>query len=99
VSQPVVKRNWRFCLGETPLSFYENPPRDYAHKVPSSSCRRKFRVDDLISAHGRVLVFLHLRAETVKFGCDCCVCLRDVFFEGFAPAEVNQGGDDQNFSQ
>ena len=52
-----------------------------------------------LSAHGWVLVFLHLRAEAVEFGCDCCVCLGKLFLEGFAPAEGNQGGDDYNFSQ
>jgi hypothetical protein len=44
-------------------------------------------------------VFLHLRAETVEFGCYRRVRLGYVIFEGRVPAEVNQGRDDQNFSQ
>ena len=54
---------------------------------------------NLISAHRRILVFLHFRAETVQFGYDCRICLGKLFPEGFAPAEGNQGGDDYEFSQ
>ena len=32
-------------------------------------------------------MFLHLRAETAEFGCDCRICLGKVFLEGLAPAE------------
>ena len=54
---------------------------------------------NLVPPHGGVLVFLHLRAETVEFGCDCCVRLRDLFFERLVPAKGNQGRDDYKFSQ
>ena len=54
---------------------------------------------ELVPPHRGVLVFLQLRANTVEFICDCCVCLGYMFFEGLVPAKVNQGRDDQNFSQ
>jgi hypothetical protein len=44
-------------------------------------------------------MFLQLRADTVEFGCYGCVRLGYLLFEGRVPAEVNQGRDDQNFSQ
>jgi hypothetical protein len=54
---------------------------------------------NLVTAHRGVLVFLQLRTDAVEFGCDCCVRLGYVILEGFVPAKVNQGRDDQNFSQ
>ena len=54
---------------------------------------------NLVTAHGGVLVFLQFGSETVEFVCDCCVCLGYVIFERRVPAKVNQGRDDQNFSQ
>jgi hypothetical protein len=53
----------------------------------------------LVSAHRGILVFLQPLPETVEFRCYCCVCLGYLLFEGRVPAEVNQGRDDQNFSQ
>ena len=44
-------------------------------------------------------MFLQLRTEAVEFVCDCRVCLGYVIFERRVPSEVNQGRDDQNFSQ
>ena len=44
-------------------------------------------------------VFAVLRADTVEFRCDCCVCLGYMILEGRVPAKENQGRDDQNFSQ
>ena len=52
-----------------------------------------------MSAHGRILVFLQRRTETLEFGCDCGVCLGYVIFEWCGPAIINQGRDDHEFSQ
>jgi len=53
----------------------------------------------LVSAHGGILVFLQPLPSAVEFRCDRCVRLRYVLIERLVPAEVNQGRDDQNFSQ
>jgi hypothetical protein len=53
----------------------------------------------LVSAHGGVLVFLQPFPGTLEFGCDRCVRLGYVLIERLVPAKVNQGRDDQNFSQ
>jgi hypothetical protein len=53
----------------------------------------------LVSAHGWVLVFLQPLPGTVEFGCYGCVRLGYVLIERLVPAKVNQGRDDQNFSQ
>jgi len=52
-----------------------------------------------MSAHGGILVFLQLRADAVEFGCDCCARLSNLILKGRVPAKINQGRDDQNFSQ
>jgi hypothetical protein len=56
-------------------------------------------VRPLVSAHGGILVFLQPLPETVEFRCYCCVRLGYLLFEGRVPAEVNQGRDNQNFSE
>ena len=53
----------------------------------------------LVSAHRGVLVFLQPLPEAVEFSCDCGARLGYLLFEGRVPAQVNQGRDDQNFSQ
>jgi len=53
----------------------------------------------LVSAHGGILVFLQPLPDTVEFGCYRCVCLGYMILERLVPTEVNQGRDDQNFSQ
>ena len=44
-------------------------------------------------------MFLQPLPEALELVCDCSVCLGDLIFEGLAPAEGNQGGDDYEFSQ
>ncbi len=56
-------------------------------------------VRGLVSAHGGILVFLQPLPGTVEFGCYGCVRLGYVLIERLVPAKVNQGRDDQNFSQ
>jgi hypothetical protein len=53
----------------------------------------------LVSAHGGILVFLQPLPSAVEFRCDRCVRLGYVLIERLVPAKVNQGRDDQNFSQ
>ena len=53
----------------------------------------------LVSANRGILVFLQPLPSAVEFGCDGCVRLGYVLIERLVPAKVNQGRDDQNFSQ
>ena len=53
----------------------------------------------LVSAHRGILVFLQPLPSAVEFRCDRCVRLGYVLIERLVPAKVNQGRDDQNFSQ
>ena len=53
----------------------------------------------LVSAHGGILVFLQPLPSAVEFRCDRYVRLGYVLIERLVPAKVNQGRDDQNFSQ
>ena len=46
----------------------------------------------------RVRCFCSFEPRSAEFGCDCCVRLGELIFEGFVPAEGNQSRDDYNFS-
>jgi len=64
-----------------------------AHRLTSATAA------DLVPLHGLILCILERPYHAVQRGRDCCLCLGYVFFEGFVPAKLNEGRDDQNFSQ
>jgi hypothetical protein len=67
--------------------------------ISSAESVSRIRRQDLVTAHGGVLVFLQPFAEAVEVGCYCSICLGNLFAEGLSPAKINHGGDDRKFNQ